>query len=553
MTQLLEPPTNTATEEPEWLRLKRFCEEFDGGFFKDPTHNGSITWNYLMWQDMLETTRQKVRSNWHSEMEDNLRWILDESEHAIKYKATLTQALDDQTRNVPSHYRSLADNVHAEREYPKYTDIIINDAELFNHFDFNGCIIHGMLRLGQPSQKLYIRERFELKRILFATTDCDFSIETPALSIDNCCFLTTAFFRECSFGDTKLCNVTFQGEVFFGRSIFNSLCLGISNMNATQFKKSVSFNGATFKYNVDCKRGVFTGDANFRNAVFEGDADFSGLTFNTCSFMKAQFEERANFRNTTFERHTVFSQAEFQATVLFCKARFLCKELDSKKKTKRLSPAFIGTQFNGLSNFRDAQFAAPPHFEGAKAEAILLPRDGFFNHDKKDRTLAAQALAALIRLTEATHNLPMRQRFHALLIAAEKDMIAKDSALQEERGHLFFYNLFERFKVGRDAVFPLQILLIAAITAWMLYFGLYAFTGNNFSKQALNALKLVLIDVFPFITVHKTELEALITPFGMDEWSSFLVTVTRYLLSLTSLPCLFLTGLALRNRFRIKS
>ncbi len=541
----MSTPETTPPTGPEWLQLKQFCEAFDKKH--NLSQNGYLTWNYLMWLDMREDTRQKVRDNALPDMWHELQWIFEKSERAEKYKGDLKQSLRGTQYNVPYQCRLLKSDPNIPCEHPEYVDIFIINAGLFNNFMFKGCIIHGNLQFGLQKNPLSVSKPIQLSNI-FITDDFDFHIQTPALTIKKCYFGTGASFSDCVLGSVKIADTVFEDSVMFDRTTFQNLSLGFSFNGTTQFKNTAYFRGAKFKYDVDCKRGVFEENVDFQHATFNRDADFSGLTFNSCDFTGAEFKGFANFKNAIFERYSLFSRATFESNAMFSNTRFESKELyEAQEGDYELSPSFIGATFSGLANFREATFASPPHFEGVKAEAILLPRDGFRNHLEKEKTLAAQAWAALIRLAETIHNMPIRHEFHRLLMQVDKQT--------EDSKYAFFYSWFERLKVGRDEILPFQILAMTSSFVWILCFWGYGLTSTVTSPALAesNAFKLVLLDMFPFITAFKGGLETLVQPFDGHPFTLAILTVARYLLALTSLTCLFLFGLALRNRFRIKS
>lgn len=101
----------------------------------------------------------------------------------------------------------------------------------------------------------------------------------------------------------------------------------IINLDATYFKTIVDFrqfyfpawtrfNTATFSEFADFETATFSGTADFETATFSGDANFETATFNKTAYFKtAVFCGNPNFSNGKFLSRTSFSQARFTKIV----------------------------------------------------------------------------------------------------------------------------------------------------------------------------------------------------------------------------------------------
>lgn len=99
------------------------------------------------------------------------------------------------------------------------------------------------------------------------------------------------------------------------------------NLDATYFKTNVDFrqfyfpawtrfNAATFSEYADFQTATFSKYANFTSAMFSGNANFDTATFNKTAYFKtAVFCGNPNFSNGKFLSRTIFSQARFTKAV----------------------------------------------------------------------------------------------------------------------------------------------------------------------------------------------------------------------------------------------
>jgi uncharacterized protein YjbI with pentapeptide repeats len=351
----------------------------------------------------------------------------------------------------------------------------------------------------------------------------------------------------------------------------NSMFLQGADFTSTSFCKGVTFASNTFYHAIIFSSTTFSAHSYFTSATFS----------HVVRFKKAIFEETQCFKNTVFERNADFTKADFKATARFKYAQFLCKELEEHTTDEDgdVSPSFIGASFSKIANFRRATFASPPHFEGAKADAIIFTREGFTNHDNKDLTLAAQAWAALMRLMDHTHNLPMRQEFHKKLLEVEKPPL-----------HILYCLLGS----GRNPWYPLYVWGYSLVLFFIIYCKLFlVFSPYHPTDILAYSAKLTMLDSAPFMAhdsksilkpLNYTSTEAQdmnpsprrMTGSGVIEPDAVMqrhdshpetkphkaslstagvicFTFARIIHSAISVVSLFFIGLALRNRFRMKA
>jgi uncharacterized protein YjbI with pentapeptide repeats len=141
-----------------------------------------------------------------------------------------------------------------------------------------------------------------------------------------------------------LSNVTFdrpfyaKGFLIPGRVVFSGAIFGRADFSGTTFSDDAGFSRATF-----------SDDAVFSGATFSGRADFSEVTFSG-----ATFPSQVDFSRATFSGWAVFWNASF-SLANFRGASF-------QKET-----LFVNAQMEGPTSFKDAEFSStPPQFFGAK-------------------------------------------------------------------------------------------------------------------------------------------------------------------------------------------
>jgi uncharacterized protein YjbI with pentapeptide repeats len=236
-------------------------------------------------------------------------------------------------------------------------------------------------------------------------------------SFNNATFVGPSEFADATFNEeATFSSAAFDGEVRFSGAIFS----GLVSFGSATFTEWVAFNRATFRrsaifgqlieverplFGAVCNRAsffgrgasfegaTFAGKVTFRNAVFSGQRSLDGAVFDQATFSDlaifggTTFDCRATFRGalliymagfkgaifveeadftkatlsrTTFER-TIFSgQVEFNNTVFADHAIFLGVNFEGPS-------SFVNAEMNGETSFEDAVFKTdPPRFFGAK-------------------------------------------------------------------------------------------------------------------------------------------------------------------------------------------
>jgi uncharacterized protein YjbI with pentapeptide repeats len=152
-------------------------------------------------------------------------------------------------------------------------------------------------------------------------------------------FSNSAFLRDAIFGMAKFCqnasfdSAAFQGEAYFvSAEIFRISFLAAAFVKNVQFRDvssnpgSVDFSASVFSDDADfsdaklfeirCESATFTRNARFKSAKLTGDADFSSATFlQTADFEMVTFSNFALFINAEFKGRTIFVSVDFQSRV----------------------------------------------------------------------------------------------------------------------------------------------------------------------------------------------------------------------------------------------
>jgi hypothetical protein len=298
-----------------------------------------------------------------------------------------------------------------------------------------------------------------------------------------------------------------------------------------------NFGGATFTEGADFEGATFTEGANFGGATFTEGADFEGATFTEgAEFGGATFTEGADFGGATFTKGANFVGATFTTWTNFEGATF----------TEGAN--FINAEMKGETNFSHAVFAfEPPRFFGAKLHegtawyAVTWPRP------PKDARSAERFVAAYERLKLEMDKLKKH--------GDELDFFARE--LRSRRVLLGFWRglPFALYGAlcgyGRYYMRPLALLAILVVLGAVpirAHFGggwsLSTFISHGFGGGALG---LSFANTFSALGFRKD----LINPQVLDALPGWLRVIAA-IQTILGIVLLFLFGLAVRNRFRMK-
>lgn len=344
--------------------------------------------------------------------------------------------------------------------------------------------------------------------------------------------------------------VDFQNVVFSARVSFDSFYFPApAGFTDAKFSERADFTHATFSKTANFYHATFSELADFNNAKFSKTADFNGATFSELAdFIRATFSETADFGDATFSETADFISAGFSGPVTFVWTKFSGRA------------DFTDASFDAPCNFREAEFkGAYPDLEGTllhaktniSAEDDFWPKTGkqktgsrqdseqgeekryrFLEDEPQTDKQAAQSCAHL-RQNMAAQGLPEAAHFFFRREMTHRSRISR----WWERP---FYTLYRGVEYGYGVWQP----VVGIIATWALGAGALWCWG---CMSGWTAAGLSFSNIFRFFGFQRVHFEPEIInslPFPLEVMTA-VQTVVGFVL-------LFLLGLGLRNRFRLK-
>ena len=397
------------------------------------------------------------------------------------------------------------------------------------------------------------------------------------VSFSGASFKNEALFKSVIFNaETNFCQAHFYGDTAFERIVQ----FGLMDFENCGFNKNTNFNRAKFQ------------KISFLGAEFKEKADFLGSDFSDANtFMNTRFHQRATFECTSFANVADFTSASFVDSgsfrkVLFKQGAQFRNIKEWGEASSRWSRAFFAAKASGMISFEGGSMPPLSAFDGLHIESgasLVLDDAGY-----KKMTKAFFKELAEIRTKFATES-------------SENDAVGKpNSALYSNlaSGCRFLKkyfdsigdkDLFQRFarfeleaRMKSDEVGRLERLIFWAYE-WLSDYGGsigrplrglgYAFLGFGFFYWASAALCLTpeitfdwkvfigsfdfsLRHTFPFVT---PDMKAENADFNMrkkllgdgDSLENLLLRCVTIVQTTFSLAMIFLSGLAIRRRFKM--
>jgi hypothetical protein len=297
---------------------------------------------------------------------------------------------------------------------------------------------------------------------------------------------------------------SFDGAIFSGRARFltctfskgasfeNTSFSLVASFDGVTFSRSTSFGGAIFSRNVSFRRGIFKDRAKFDNATFSGSVTFEGVIFSGVStFEDAIFSGRVAFTNSEMNSPTSFQGVTF----------------------KEWPPSFFGAKLHEGTIWHRVIWPPPPearrgaYFVSAY-ERLKLEMDRLKKHwDELD--------------------------FFALEMQSRRKMSRLPKGLP-----IALYGLLCDY--GRSYVRPLCGLLVTVIAGALLSY-------HHGLDDPRKAIGVSLANTFGLLGFRRDLLSAE-TIHGLSD----LLTCIAGLQTVVGAMLLFLFGLALRNRLRMR-
>jgi uncharacterized protein YjbI with pentapeptide repeats len=300
---------------------------------------------------------------------------------------------------------------------------------------------------------------------------------------------------------------------------------GSANFLSAKFSASANFQSAKFCEHALFWSATFSSDADFRSAKFDGVANFRSVTFSY----------EANFRGTVFSGDANFESAKFSGRPTFSVAQF------------RGEVAFINACFPTLAQFSYSLFlgSGVPDFRGATLHEGTEWHGAVWPKPPRDHYHAQAQVYAYERLKMEMDRLKKHedeQRFFRKELRARRGLSRFGSA---EWILNILYQTTSNY--GQSVALPVLWLFALFATGGAVFYLMHAITPGTAAITIPHAAALSFANIFPFVPISHELLSA--TP--VIGWSRIekAVGVAQ---ALIGTPLLFLFGLALRNRFRMK-
>jgi hypothetical protein len=312
--------------------------------------------------------------------------------------------------------------------------------------------------------------------------------------------------------------------------------------NDALFRGDVWFNGTTFSGNAWFIGAVFTKPAEFSRAIFSNNAGFSGAVFfDQTTFIYTHFTNFALFVRTKF-----YSEARFDYSTFGRQATFVVAIFGKRGGTQSVS--FADCQFDKPLNFRGAKFFAHyPIFSGAMhadRSVFTAKFDHWPETTTQDLEEARESCAAIRHMLDK-QGLPEEAHF---FFRREMEFASKIGTYWLRLPYRLYGKLSD---YGHSIALPVEWLTALVVTGWAIIAAWLAFsepsqTGARWYQPLVEGLGLSISGTLPFLglmrTMHPDFYER--APWWLDAFSA--------LQSLAGIVLLFLLGLGLRTRFRMR-
>jgi uncharacterized protein YjbI with pentapeptide repeats len=319
------------------------------------------------------------------------------------------------------------------------------------------------------------------------------------------------------------------------------------------FRKA-NFSAAALHNHCFFSRAIFIGDADFRWTKFTNVAYFGQTTFQKgVEFNEAQFQ-LARFNDATFRGFTLFFRTEFVGRALFDGSKFYRSTIFNVTKFT-YGAAFKNTEFHDRIEFINAEFAAKTEFDNACFWRLVPDFRGADMHEAtewhaatwppppRDVSDARAQVYAYERLKQEMERLKKHedeQKFFAKELRARRGLTP---VLSESWVMNILYEYTSNY--GISIVRPV-VWLIVTFLGGVLFFALApAIHGSPLSLD--RAASLSFANIFSFLPYNRE----IVTDQLFNTLSPSAKAVEA-VQSVFGVILLFLLGLGLRNRFRMK-
>ncbi|WP_439407939.1 pentapeptide repeat-containing protein [Bradyrhizobium sp. DASA03076] len=347
-------------------------------------------------------------------------------------------------------------------------------------------------------------------------------------------------------------------QTYFDRYVsFNGFSFGPgANFTSSKFSKIADFASATFLDITDFSSVTFAKDADFRCASFSNMAQFNSVVFSDLAgfeattfhhaahFDAAIFSDGADFSHATFKQLSAFNSATFCGSTDFSSATFH-GPIDFSSATFAREIHFVNAKLTGVTHFARAQFESRvPDFRGATLHEATEWHDVTWPGPPETKGDAQKQVYAYERLKQEMERLKKHEDEQKFF---RRELRARRGIVRVFSGN-WLLNLFYQISSHYGDSFSRPLLWLMASFAG----GILVYTNaplcNGHSMPLKLAARLSFANIFVFLP-DKRELLALPEMIVcLSNWTAAISAVQ----SISGVVFLFLLGLALRNRFRMK-
>ncbi|NMM45978.1 hypothetical protein HH303_15885 [Rhodospirillaceae bacterium KN72] len=432
------PPKRIPANENPWYRLATVHGEqpVDGVFNNKLAAKNRLVWNRWMAQSLSESSRFYLLQK-GSLSSDEVGPLTDSDREAISTRLMELKAPDPNTEinwsetefpnNSLFNGYLFCQSVHAKNAlfngYTSFSLAIFRDAAVF-------------------SESLFMGNTSFYAAIFFGYSTFHSASFRKPTSFNEAYFQGLSVFREAAFLDTSGFNqALFFEDVDFRETSFHSYtdfrmtkCLGDEAIfYRSVFKGYTIFRDATFGGYADCyadfREAAFLRDANFEGVAFNGKAIFCGapkavsetdnmsgstITGSRAQFsdpFEARFEERVSSSagiSTSARREcageTSFVDVHFRSVADFTNRVFLAKTAFDGCKFETLVPVFAGADLHQRTTWRGVSWPRTPNSPKAAGEMadayahLRLRMNAIQNHEKELEFFARELRAKQVEL-----------------------------------------------------------------------------------------------------------------------------------------------------------
>lgn len=374
----------------------------------------------------------------------------------------------------------------------------------------------------------------DLRRTHFS---CSLSLEHYYLG-GEASFRKSYFAGRAMFRGSRFANSAYFQEAHFARR---------ADFQKTHFNSNVVFPEAHFVEEADFQETHFGGNAEFQKTNFAGDAFFLVAHFagraefqesrvaGTAYFQEARFAGPAVFQQSHFFGHADFKEAYFTENADFSDGAFKAATSFNRATFKTQVPTFYQREMHQDTTFGDAS----KHWPEATSDNA---EDG------------KQAYTRLRQIAVDNHNPDLEHFF------LRQEMRCKEALAKTFVDRLMFKGYRWIADSGISVVRPATGLALIWLIPGFAYLFRYLYLNRNTEKiiaanselpaladlSVLGSFGLSFANLFAFLGLNRLYFQEVIAE--LDPWLSLLAGFQ----TISGVVLLFLLGLGLRNRFRLK-